>query len=163
MKVNRREMHDDLPCVFCDFETKTAEALKQHKIQIHGVKCEFCEQTYISDHKLRTHMCRKHIPNPDYMDMYVKNWFIRNSCIPVFSKRLEKEIVLLHSEQCWEGKHFCSEIPENLDTNEKSVLDDNGLLHGPAEKSGSLGQDGVIFWLAVRGLMLGKMDGYHIL
>ena len=95
--------------------------------------------------------------------MYVKNWFIRNACTPVFSKRLNKEIILLHSEHCWEGKNFCSEIPEQIDTSKKSILDDNGLLHGPAKKSDSVRSDGSICWLAVRGLQLGKMDWYQII
>ena len=94
-------------------------------------------------------MCRKHVQNPDYMDLYVKNWFVRNSCIPVFSKPLKKEIVLLHSELCWEGKNFCSEIPENLDSQEKSVVDVKGRIHGPAKKSGSVVEDATISWLAV--------------
>ena len=81
------------------------------------------------------------------MDLYVKNWFVRNSCIPVFSKRLKKEIVLLHSELCWEEKHFCSEIPENLDSQEKSVLDVNGRIHGPAKKSGSVVEDRFIIFI----------------
>ena len=78
LKVHRLEMHD-FPCKFCDVNTTKAEALKQHKTKQHGVVCEFCEQTFIRDRKIETHMCRKHIPNPTYMDMYVKNWFVRHS------------------------------------------------------------------------------------
>ena len=92
------------------------------------------------------------------MDMYVNNWFKRNACIPVFSKRLKKEIVILHSEICWEQQNFCSEIPANFNVSEKSILDENGLLHGPAKKSESVREDGSICWLAVQGLMLKKMD-----
>ena len=83
-----------------------------------------------------------------------------HSCI---SKRLKNEMVLLHSELCWEGKNFCSEIPENLDSQEKSVLDVNGRIHGPAKNFGRVVEDGTISWLAVQGLMLGKIDGYKIL
>ena len=137
--------------------------MKKHKLGVHGVVCEFCKLTFISEKKLSTHMCRKHVQNPDYMDLYVKNWFVRNSCIPVFSKPLKKEIVLLHSELCWEGKNFCSEIPENVDSLEKSLLDVNGRIHGPAKKSGSVLKDGTICWLAVYGLLLGKMDGHKLL
>ena len=35
----------------------TAEALKQHKTKQHGVVCEFCEQTFIRDRKIETHIC----------------------------------------------------------------------------------------------------------
>ena len=153
----------DICCEFCDFRTITLDEMNNHKKEKHGVICECCGLTYIGEQKLRTHMCRKHVPNPDYMDMYVKNWFVRNSCIPVFSKRLKKEIILLHSEHCWDGNNFCSEIPENINTSEKSILDDNGLLHGLGKKSDSVRSDGSICWLAVRGLQLGKMDWYQII
>ena len=43
------------------------------------------------------------------------------------------------------------------------MLDVNGRIHGPAKKSGSVVEDGTISWLAVQGLMLGKIDGYKIL
>ena len=62
---------------------------------------------------------------------------------------------MLHSEQCWEGRNFCSRVLKKLDTNEKSTLDENEVIHGQAKTSGSVGEDGVIFWLAVRGLMIG--------
>ena len=93
--------------------------------------------------------------------MYVKNWFRRGDCIPVFSRRMKKEIVLLHSDNCWEGGNFCSDLPENFDSDEKSILDDSGLLHGPARKSDSVRIDGSICWLAVQGLMRNKMDWYR--
>ena len=93
----------------------------------------------------------------------MKNWFVRNACIPVYSKRLKKEVVLLHTEQCWEKKNFCPEIPFNLDTTQKSVLDENGLLHGPIKKSHIIGKNGTIDWLGVRGLMLDKMNWYQII
>ena len=99
MKVHRFEMHD-FPCDFCEFVAQHPEDMRKHKLGAHGAVCEFCELTCISEKKLSTHMCRKHVQNPDYMDLYVKNWFFRNSCIPVFSKRLKKDIVLLHSELC---------------------------------------------------------------
>ena len=83
--------------------------------------------------------------------------------IPVFSKRLEKEIVLLHSEKCWDRENFCSDIPENFDASEKSIVDNNGLLHGSAKKSGSVRSDGSVCWLAVLGLMTNKMDWYHVM
>ena len=152
-----------IKCDFCELEEKTEEELNAQKLSVHGIKCEHCGETYIGEKKFKTHTCRKHVPNPDYMDLYMKNWFVRNACIPVYSKRLKKEVVLLHTEQCWEKKNFCPEIPLNLDITQKSVLDENGLLHGPIKKSHIIGKDGTICWLGVRGLMLGKMDWYQII
>ena len=92
-------MHDFL-CDFCEYKAEKREEMRTHKIEIHGLVCEFCQLTFISDQKCETHMCRKHIQNPEYMDFYGKNWVVRNSCIPVFSKQQRKEVVLLHSELC---------------------------------------------------------------
>ena len=92
--------------------------------------------------------------------MYVKNWFRPGECIPVFSRRLQREIVILHSEICWKKQNICCELPDNIDLNESSILDDEGLLHGPAKKSGSVRSDGSMCWLAVLGLMMNKMDWY---
>ena len=74
-----------------------------------------------------------------------------------------KELVILHSENCWDNENFCADIPANMSVTEKSVLDQDGLLHGPAKKSVSIRQDGSICWLAVRGLMVDKMDWYQVL
>ena len=52
----------------------------------------------------------------------MKNWYRRG--VPVFSKRLKKEIIILHSDKYWVNKDFCSEIPEDVDTSEKSVFDE---------------------------------------
>ena len=57
---------------------------------------------------------------------------------------------------------MCSEIPVNFDSAEKSILDENGLLHVPAKKSLILKENGSIYWLALRCLM-DKLDGYEIM
>ena len=71
---------------------------------------------------------------------------------------MKKEIVILHSENCWENENFCGDIPEDISVSEKSTLDQDGLIHGPAKKSGSIREDGSICWLAVQGLMMDKID-----
>ena len=150
-------------CDVCDFNAKSEEVLKNHRMEHNEVTCEHCGESFIGSEKLGRHLCRKFVPDPEYIDMYVKNWFRRGDCIPVFSKRWEKEIVLLHSDNCWDGENFCSDIPENFDASEKSIVDNNGLLHGSAKKSGSVRSDGSVCWLAVLGLMTNKMDWYHVM
>ena len=113
--------------------------------------------------KQRKRKIFSHVPNPDYIDMYVKNWFIRNACIPVFSKRLKKEIILLHSEHCWEGKKFCTEILNILIQVRCQFWMTMDYCMDLQKKSDSVRSDGSICWLAVRGLQLGKMDWYQII
>ena len=162
--VNSMDMHviemHEFSCELCDYKTKTEDGLTDHTKDYHEVACEQCGERFIGLGKLRRHFCRKHVSNPEYLDMYVKNWFRPGDCIPVFSRRLQKEIVILHSEGCWKKDNFCCELPDNVDENGDSILDDDGLLHGPAKKSGSVREDGSMCWLAVQGLMINKMDWY---
>ena len=92
----------------------------------------------------------------------MKNWYIRDTCIPVFSRKLKKEIILLHNEYCWENGNPCAEFPQNLDKSEKSFLDTSGLLHIPAIKSGTLLKNGSIYWLALRCVM-DKLVDYEVI
>ena len=43
----------------------------------------------------------------------MKNWFIRNECIRIFSKVKETEIGILHSESCIKSKP-CKLLPSKL-------------------------------------------------
>ena len=106
-------------CGLGDFKSKHKGEVQDHEVEHHQIKCDHCENTFIGQVKLEKHMYRKHVPNPDDMDMYVKNWIRKNGCIPVLSKRMEKELVILHSENCWEKEIFCSEILENMSVTDK--------------------------------------------
>ena len=54
MKVHITEMHDMsfLTCELCDFRTRTAEIMKNHKIEKHQLKCEYCNESFIGERKL---------------------------------------------------------------------------------------------------------------
>ena len=162
--INKNSSNTDLKffCDICDFQSVNKDDLKSHNYENHEVKCDHCGETFEGRRKLEKHICRLNIQNPAYIDMYMKNWYVRNDCIRVFSKRLKKEIILLHSEHCWEKENFCSEMPGNFDQKEKSILDENNLLHVPAKKSETVRKDGSICWLALRGTM-DKLTDYKIL
>ena len=64
--------------------------------ETHEVKCEACSETFAGSKKLKNHMCKVQIEDPEYFDIYMKNWYRRGDCIPVFSKRLKKELIILH-------------------------------------------------------------------
>ena len=83
------------------------------------MECDKCNEIFAGIKKLKDHICRVHVTNPQYIDLYMKNWYRRGDCVPVFSERLKKELLILHSEDCWVNKHFCSEIPDDAETSEK--------------------------------------------
>ena len=55
-------------------------------------------------------MCRIHVMNPNWGGYYMKNWYVRNICIRIFSKVKETEIGILHSESCVQSKP-CTLLP----------------------------------------------------
>ena len=104
---------------------------------------------------LDKHVCRIQIYNPEYFDMYMKNWYIKNACIPVFSRKYKKEMILLHSEHCWD-------LPLNIDRKKLSYLDSSGLFHVPAKKSSTLMEDNSINWIGLR-CVKGKLVDYQVI
>ena len=114
-------------CDQCDFSTNNEKGLKIHTGKMHDLECDTCKEMFASDTKLKAHMCRLHVSNPSKHTLYMKDWFVKNSCIRVYNNELQKEIALLHSNQCEDCKP-CSEYPTNL-RHRIRVDDDNGLIH----------------------------------
>ena len=44
-------------CELCDYKSCMEEDIKPHKVEMHQVKCEFCEELFIGTSKLEKHMC----------------------------------------------------------------------------------------------------------
>ena len=107
--------HTATVCDMCDFKAASGKCLQTHIIDKHTIKCDYCDEMLVGETKLDQHTCRIRVSDPEYFDMYMKNWYIRNACIPVFSRRLKRELILVHSEHCWENANSCSELPPMLD------------------------------------------------
>ena len=118
---------NNLSCDQCDFTTENAKGLKIHMGKMHEVKCETCNDKFAGESKLKTHMCRLHVDNPSSTKFYMKNWYIKNSCISIFSEAQKKEVAVLHSEHCTKSE-LCSECPPNLESYVR-VDDKNDMIH----------------------------------
>ena len=46
--------------------------------------CEQCNEAFTDQRKLGKHTFKIYIQNPEYVDLYMKNWVKRNDCIQVF-------------------------------------------------------------------------------
>ena len=114
-------------CMQCNFTSESDKGLKIHMGKMHELKCLDCDGTFAGESKLKTHMCRLHVVNPASTFFYMKNWYIKNSCISIYSKEQKKEVAVLHSEPCTKSKP-CSEFPPNLKNNVR-VDDKDGLIH----------------------------------
>ena len=75
----------------------------------HKVTCENCNENYAGNRQLNNHMCRVHVENPAQCELYMKNWFVKNECIRVFSEKRKKEIAIIHSDLCVQN-HTCTYV-----------------------------------------------------
>ena len=106
---------------------KSEKGMKIHMGKMHEIKCKTCNEKFAGESKLKSHMCRLHIGNPSNDTLYMKEWYIKNSCIRVFSNELKKQVALLHSRNCGDNDH-CSDYPTNMRYRTR-VDDENGLIH----------------------------------
>ena len=114
-------------CINCEESFPNEEELKIHIQNKHSSKCKDCGETFVNKTKFKTHTCRLHIINPASGHLYMKNWYIKDSCISVFSERENKEVLVLHSSHCVNRKH-CSVVPPSL-KHSVHVVDKDGLTH----------------------------------
>ena len=114
-------------CDMCNFNTNNEKGLKIHTRKMHEIKCTSCDVSFQSEAKLKEHTCRLHISNPSYKSMYMKDWFVKDSCIRVYDSGLQKEIALLHSDFCKKCEP-CADYPTSFKRGVK-YKDNNELIH----------------------------------
>ena len=64
-------------------------------------------------------------------DYYMKNWFVKDGCIRIFSDKKKREIGMLHSELCLNSIH-CSDLPQQKIDNGLRTVVDHYYSHMPA-------------------------------
>ena len=104
--------------------------MKKTILQFGILLCEYCHVKFSGRKKLRNHMCRNHVKNPSWGDFYMKNWFVKNECVRVFSEQQQKEVATIHSELCVENRS-CSFLPSSFKS-QHIFKDDQDLIHLPA-------------------------------
>ena len=106
-------------CGKCDYKSDDEDNMEMHMNSDHGEKCESftcekCNHTSKDEWKHITHICKVHINNPTFRDLYTKEWLDQNGCNAIYSADLQEDILWLHSDNCWKNEHPCSWIPFNL-------------------------------------------------
>ena len=114
-------------CDQCDFTTENEKGMKIHMGRMHEVTCTSCAEKFAGENKLKTHMCKIYIENPNSEQLYMKNWVLKDSCIRVFGHKEKKEVALLHCRHCTHTS-YCSDYPPGL-KNRIRQDDENGLIH----------------------------------
>ena len=93
----------------------------------HTVKCEHCDKHFAGIANLQKHMSRINVNNSSFLDLYMKNWYVRNDCLRVFSENKSKEIAIIHSEVCVEN-HSCSWVLPTF-ISQLRYIDNTDLIH----------------------------------
>ena len=115
-----------LTCDNCDSTFETKDKLELNIKELHSKKCSHCGESFVDEGKFKKHTCRIKIKNPSSTSLYMKNWYIKYTCISVYSVLEEKEVIVLHSSNCV-NRQNCSVCPRSLYHSIRVI--DNGLIH----------------------------------
>ena len=78
-------------CDQFDFTSASNKGLKIHVGKMHESECPECNEIFAGEAKLKTHMCRLNVTNPSFQNFYMKNCFLKDSCISVFCEEQKKK------------------------------------------------------------------------
>ena len=83
--------------------------------RMHEVNCVVFNDKFGGNSKLRTHMCRVQVTNPTHLNLYMKNWYTNKACIRLFCENEQKQLAILHSEECERGNPCHDSPPDFID------------------------------------------------
>ena len=102
-------------CDSCDYESDDENDVTSHMKSKHEFLCKICGLSFESETKLKKHTCKVNVENPMCGDFYTKSYVVVDCCTIIFSKSKEKEVVYLHSEQCFKNLNRCSDLYPSYD------------------------------------------------
>ena len=110
-------------CEFCSFEAGLKSELLKHKSLEHNLNCLECYETFATNEKLNTHICKHEIGNPSFEQFYTRSWMDANNCNKIYCNNIKQEVAILHCKKCAKSERTCCWSPYNL--NEES----DGVTH----------------------------------
>ena len=119
VNVHNTKMHatEDVPstskCGSCDYESETESNIQMHIESKHEIICIACGSAFQKEERFKTHTCRITVINPSCGDFYTKNWLVNKSCTRIFSKSKQREVLFLHSQQCFDNTNRCPDLPSH--------------------------------------------------
>ena len=94
----------------------------------HEYTCLSRDLKFETTEKLKKHVCKLNIKNPEFKQFYMKNWMLTHGCSGLFDRHQFKEIAVLHIDKCWNLICPCRELPDFYILG-KSLYNENGVLH----------------------------------
>ena len=137
---HNKERHE-FTCISCDFKFEKSEKMRNHVCKtdkVHGqYRCKECELVVKEKEKLEKHICKLNLNNPSFNSLYLKNWIVKESCIPVFCNNLKKEVAILHNRDCYgsatifrlKKENICQDLPNDFVNMNPDNPDTKGVFH----------------------------------
>ena len=100
-------------CELCSFKTELQSDLTRHKSSEH-FRCQECLETFITNEKLKKHICKHEIGNPSFEHYYSRSWMDGNNCNKIYCNNIQQEVAILHCENCLKGEKTCCWSPYRL-------------------------------------------------
>ena len=106
---NHIESSHMVKCDLCSFVAEDEDTLDTHELFEHNFPCPNCLNIFRTIDKIDGHICKLEITNPTYQTLYTKHWLDR-----IFCSKLDKEVAILHCENCVEKNKTCGWTPYSL-------------------------------------------------
>ena len=81
-------------CEFCSFEAGLKSELLKHKSLEHNLNCLECYETFATNEKLNTHICKHEIGNPSFEQFYTRSWMDANNCNKIYCNNIKQEVAI---------------------------------------------------------------------
>ena len=128
--LTRKLCTDCYACEECNHSAKSKADLKLHHETLHVKICSDSKCNFAGERKLKEHVCRIYLSNPTSGRLYLKDWFVKDTCVRVFDNDTKDEKYVLHSDPCLMNQS-CEELPTDF-KQKSSSKDPQGRIHLPA-------------------------------
>ena len=109
-------------CDFCGFFSKSKDCLDEHNMMKHNFSCPTCTNIYPTPDKLNRHVCKLEIDNPSFNTFYSRGLFDLRGCNQINCSERDKQIAILHCDNCVENDRPCCWAPYGLSEKSEEVL-----------------------------------------
>lgn len=126
------EMHmkssHEFNCNLCNFQTDMKDKFDTHELFEHNFPCSECLNIFRTPIKLKDHICKLEVINPEFGSFYIKNWLDGNGCNAIYCSEQGQELAILHCQKCVSNQKKCGWTPFTLS------IKNNGVTHLELEK-----------------------------
>ena len=111
-----------LYCDHCEFQSESSDSLHEHYLLKHNFLCPTCSNIFKTQQKLSKHLCKLEVDNPSFGTFYTRGWFDLKGCNQVFCSDLDRQVAILHCEDCLKEETSCCWAPYKLSSKSEDII-----------------------------------------